>query len=613
MERADLQRPVGGWQRRSAKALTKLLATYPRHALHREQVVEILWPGVDLASALNSFGKALYAARRAFQPDLLPRQSSSYLCLTDSMVALNTDCVTIDADRFQELAETALKKGDIESYEVALAAYGGELLPEDRYEDWCAERRDFFAGLRTRLLVELAEALQKRGSLSASINRLHEVLQHDPTREDVHRRLMVLYAETGSRDQAVRQFQLCEDALQRDLGLAPEKATLGLYGDVVENRIPRRLHVREPEAVTTARARPQRGPEHARFVGRTDVLRVLGERLARAEAGKGATVLLGGEAGVGKTRVAAELSAEAANRGATVLSAGSGAHAAGLPYAPFAVALDGHAAGRLDHERVARVLSDMAERRPVVLVLGDVHDFSRCSLDLLEHLAHLAARRRWLILATVRDEDVEVGSEPWGAVEEMTREGLCQRVRVERLTRSDCDQLVHALLPAGRVDAAVLQHVYAHALGNPLFVEELVGEMLERSELVAAGGCWRASAHTSECVPARVRALVAMRLADVPSSVRRVASLAAVATGAEIALAELCAAATALDPPLHESELFDALDRALAMRLLEERNGGYAFAHPIVRAALYEDLPTHRRDQLHAALGAPNARLAVPA
>jgi DNA-binding SARP family transcriptional activator len=221
VERAGLRGPVAGWQRRSAKTLTKLLATYPRHALHREQVVEILWPGVDLASGLNSFGKAVHAARRAFEPGLPPRQSSAYLCLTDSMLALNSDCVTVDADCFQQLAESALASGEIESYESALAAYGGELLPEDRYEDWCAERRDFLAGLQIRLLMGLADALEKSGSLSASMDRLHQVLQHDPTREDVHRRLMALYAETGSRDQAVRQFQLCEDALRRELGLAP--------------------------------------------------------------------------------------------------------------------------------------------------------------------------------------------------------------------------------------------------------------------------------------------------------------------------------------------------------------------------------------------------------
>jgi DNA-binding SARP family transcriptional activator len=601
VERADAQWPVCCWQRRSAKTLTKLLATYPRHALHREQVMEILWPNVDPASALNSFGKALYAARRAFQPDLLPRQSSAYLCLTDSMLALNTDRVTIDADRFQQLAESALKQCDIESYESALVAYGGELLPEDRYEDWCAERRDYLAGLHIRLLMELADALTHRGSLGAAIDRLHEVLRQDPTREDVHRHLMVLYAEMGSRDQAVRQFQLCEDALRRELGLAPERATLALHADVLEDRIPRRLHVQEPEAVASGR-RPERSPERTRFVDRDAVLRMLGERLTRAHAGRGGTIVLSGEAGVGKTRVAAEFSAEAEGRGATVLSAGSGAHATELPYAPFAVALDRHITGRLDHGRVARVLSDLAEERPVVLVLGDLHDFSRSSVDLLEHLAHLAGRRRWLILGTVREEELEVGNDVWSVIAQMTLEGLCERVTVRRLSRSACDDLVQALLPGGVVDEAVLAHIYARTLGNPLFVEELVHEMLEHGELLPARGRWRIASGPSECVPGRVRTLVAIRAAPMAPGVRRVVALAAAAPEGEIPLDELRIGAAALDPPLSETELFDGLDRALEMRLLEERDGRYAFCHPLVRAALYEDLPRHRRDQLQAAL-----------
>ncbi len=106
VQRADTARAVSDWQRRSAKTLTKLLATCPGHTLHREQVLDILWPGVDLESALNSLGKALHAARHAFEPDLPRRMDSAYLRLTDAMLTLDTEHVVIDADRFEQLAET---------------------------------------------------------------------------------------------------------------------------------------------------------------------------------------------------------------------------------------------------------------------------------------------------------------------------------------------------------------------------------------------------------------------------------------------------------------------------------------------------------------------------
>ena len=77
VERADLGRAVSDWQRRSAKTLTKLLAVQPGHVLHREQIIDILWSGVDAESALNSFGKALHAARRALEPELPRRRESA--------------------------------------------------------------------------------------------------------------------------------------------------------------------------------------------------------------------------------------------------------------------------------------------------------------------------------------------------------------------------------------------------------------------------------------------------------------------------------------------------------------------------------------------------------
>ena len=231
VERTGLARPISDWQRRTAKTLTKLLATNPDHRLHREQVIEILWPDAGLESALNSFGKTLHAARRALEPELLPRASSAYLPLTDSMVTLDTQRVWIDADHFEHLAESALRQRDVVAYENALAAYGGELLPEDRYADWCMERREYLRALHIQLLLALVEAHEERGAHSASAARLREVLQHEPTREDAHRRLMGLYASLGARDEAMRQFHVCETALNRELDLAPERTTVELYRD----------------------------------------------------------------------------------------------------------------------------------------------------------------------------------------------------------------------------------------------------------------------------------------------------------------------------------------------------------------------------------------------
>jgi DNA-binding SARP family transcriptional activator len=638
VERAGLARPISGWQRRTAKTLTKLLATHPRHRLHREQVLEILWPDAGLESALNSFGKALHAARRALEPELLPRESSAYLPLTDSMVTLDTQRVWIDADHFERLAESALRQRDVAGYESALAAYGGELLPEDRYEDWCAERREDLRALHIQLLLALAEAHEERGAHSASAARLREVLQHDPTREDAHRRLMSLYASLGARDEAVRQFQVCEDALKRELDLAPEQSTVELYREIQADRTPRQMPA--PERASTKLGSIHRPTTEQRvgLVGRDSVLRQLGEELTRADEGKGRMIVVTGEAGVGKTRLAEELASEARRQGAAVLWGGSGAHANHLAYGPFAVALEGYVASRPDAERIdlaqrfpplvhfvpslgignkaqpltdpsdeiylapaiVRLLTDLARAQPVLLGLGDLHDLHPSSLDLLEYLAQLAPQRRWLIVGT-RREGLEDAAEVSRAIDTTEREGLCVHVELQPLDRTACAQLVRALLPGGRVDDVFVDHVYDRSLGNPLFVEELLGEMRARGELTLMNGSWRAADPPGVTVPARVRALVALRFGFMEESVRRVLALAA-SNGMEISLSDLRSGGAALHPPVSDAALFNALDRALAMRILEERDDTYAFRHPLVRSALYEDLSKHRRDELHAAL-----------
>ena len=131
------------------------------------------------------------------------------------MLILSTEHAVVDTDEFEQLAEDALRRGEIAAYEAAFAVYGGELLPEDRYESWCSERRTAVAELHIRLLLGMTEALERRGSYGEAAERLRDVLQHDPTREAVHRQLMRLHASMGAPDQAIRQFHSCEAILQQ--------------------------------------------------------------------------------------------------------------------------------------------------------------------------------------------------------------------------------------------------------------------------------------------------------------------------------------------------------------------------------------------------------------
>jgi DNA-binding SARP family transcriptional activator len=639
VERADTGPLDCEWPRRSAKTLTKLLATYPGHALHREQIMEILWPGIGVGSALNSFGKALHAARHALEPELPPRRYSTYLRLTDSMLTLDTHHVDIDADRFERMGENALRHGDIAAYGSALAVYEGELLPEDRYEDWCVERRTSLAELRVRLLLRLAEALEGSGAYSESADRLREALCTDPTREDAHRRLIRLWAEIGNRDRAVRQFHVCTEALL-ELGLVPQQETVLLYQDVVANRVP--IRGRGPEPVETGSHLPPASvaPGDSPFVGREPVLAYLRAQLGRVD-GRAGMVLLAGEAGVGKTRLLEVLASEASREGAAVLWGGVGSHVSQVPYGPLAVALEGFVSGRPEDERhrlarsypvlaqlvpslatntrpppveksradqldfllaIVRLLTDLASTGPVLLVVGDLHGADPVSLDVLHYFAHLARQRRWLMVGTIREAELQAASRLGQTLETMVREGLCVKVELPCLSRAGCDELAQALCPERVIDQHVLEQIYTRSGGNPLFIEEIVQRTHECSAPPLTNGGWHRPSQSEAGVPARVRALVATQLRPLNETVRRVLELTAAGGAPEISLNELLTAAGTLEPPVSADALFDALDHALQVDILQERDNGYAFRHPLVRSALNEALSKHRREQLRAAI-----------
>lgn len=643
VERADIGPAVADWPRRSAKTLTKLLATHPGHTLHREQIIDVLWPDVDPESALNSFGKALHAARRVLEPDLPRRQDSAYLRLADSMLVLNTEHVVVDADVFERLSENAIRSGDISAYQSAIMAYGGELLPEDRYEAWCAERRSVLAELHLRLLVGLAEVYERRGACNDAADRLREVLRQDPTREAAHRQLMRLYARMGTPDQAVRQFHLCAEMLRRELDLAPQPETVSLYDAIRANQMSSASgRDRTGDRGKAGGSLPVLTPGGRVFVGREQVLASMSQHLMRRDEGRVGMIVVSGEAGVGKTRLLAEFASRASEQGAVTLRGGKAAHANQFTCGPFAVALEDYVS-RLpvtDRHEIARqypalarfvpslragippqepalelhdyhldiipsivqFLSALAHVTPVLLVLGDLQEIDEVGLDLIRYLVHLAANMPLLMVGALRDPDIEADAWPRQLNEAMTREQLWLRIELRCLSPRATAQLVRAMLPGVQVSDDILAEIYDQSRGNPLFVRELVEGMFGDNAEAVAGA--RDTGWSGASLPARTRALTALRLALMDKALHRVLGLVATVGAAEISLGQLRAGAEALDPPLAVPALFDALDRALRMRLLEERESGYAFRHPVLRAALNDSLPRHRRDELRAALGA---------
>jgi DNA-binding SARP family transcriptional activator/TolB-like protein len=228
------------WQRRKAKTLVKLLSLQPRHRLHREQLMEYLFPELDPESAAKNLNKIIHAARRALEPGLRSGADSRFIVTQDQQVILRAPGeLWIDVEVFEQQAVGAIQSEDPARYGAALALYQGDLLSEgeDLYEEWASAKRARLQTLHQELLARLARLYEARGQYQLSIECLKDLVACDEANEEAHRQLMRLYTLTGSRHQALRQYRLCSEALSRAVDAGPEPATVALYEEIVSGQI----------------------------------------------------------------------------------------------------------------------------------------------------------------------------------------------------------------------------------------------------------------------------------------------------------------------------------------------------------------------------------------
>lgn len=293
------------WRLRKAASLVKLLALKPGHRLHRERVMDWLWPELDRAAAANNLRYALHVARRVLEPKAI---SFRYLRLHGDQLILCPDGrLWVDVEAFERAGVTARRTRDPESYRAAVALYAGDLLPGDRYEDWTQSRREELRRLHLTLLVELAGLYEDRGELGTAIEALRRVVASEPTHEEAHVGLMRLYALSGQRHEAFLQYERLEEALSQDLDLMPGTAGWRLYEEIREGRLSSTLP--SPANILPAEAldfsRHNLPWVRTSFIGRRremiEVKRLLGMTGA---------LTLTGTGGCGKTRLALETARE---------------------------------------------------------------------------------------------------------------------------------------------------------------------------------------------------------------------------------------------------------------------------------------------------------------
>ncbi|MBI3304302.1 MAG: AAA family ATPase, partial [Deltaproteobacteria bacterium] len=394
-----------------------------------------------------------------------------------------------------------------------------------------------------------------------------------------------------------------------------------------------------PPAVRSEARSPDQ-PASSIFVGREREMEELYAGLEDARAGRGRLLLLAGEPGIGKTRLAEEFTVFAQQRGARVLWGrcweGDGAPAfwpwvqivraymqqcdadtlhaemgAGaaviaqivaevrerLPHLPVPPEIDPVQARFRFFDSFTTFLKNAGRNQPLVSILDDLHWADIPSLLLLQFLAREVRDARLLVIGTYRD--VEVGhvhplSEALGA---LARESQCLVLR--DLDEKDLGRFIEGMTGA-KPTASLIRAVHEKTEGNPFFVSEMVRLLAAEGRLPSAEG----QAAWSVSISQGVRETIRRRLAQLSSACLRLLAVAAV-IGREFAL-DLLVRVSEESTGSDATPLLGLLDEALAARMLGEAGGGvarYRFAHALIRETLYEDLSLTDRIRLHQRIG----------
>ena len=393
---------------------------------------------------------------------------------------------------------------------------------------------------------------------------------------------------------------------------------------------------REGSTAPPAAAAGDRTP----FVARDDELADLRRALEAAAAERGSLVLIGGEPGVGKTRLTQELAAEADVMGVRVLTGHCVEREGAAPYTPWVEVLEqalaraqspeafrgllGESAGEVARivPELRRVFDDIpppldlppeqerrylfnsirefitraAGIRPMLIVLDDLHWADEPTLLLLEHVAEALAGTPVLILGTYRDVELEVGRPLARAIEDLRRGGLASRMSLRRLDEKGVAEMLRGLTD-DQPPAELVHAIFTESDGNAFFVEEVFRHLLEEGRLLDVAGRWRTDVSVAEFeVPESIRLVIGRRLERLSEAGRKLLTAAAIL--GRVFDASSLETVSGVD----EDRLLDGLEEAERARLIaavEGRGDRFEFGHELIRQTLLAEVSTLRRQRLH--------------
>lgn len=622
-------------QRHRLALLALLAASYPR-SLSRDKLTAWLWPERDNDHARNLLNQAVHALRRTIGEDAIVSVGDE----------VHFDCGRLHCDVIA--FENALSAGD---YARAVRLYNGELLDgfflsgAAEFERWVEGERQRFRRAYSRALETLADSAYAAGDVHGAVEWWRRRAAEEPADGRVTRCLMQALARAGDRAGALRQARIHAALLEKEFGAQPDEQVAVLAAQL---RTQARLEGGGPNANassygvpqrTTLRAAPHSDRASIRLVGRRAALAQLQASWVMATEHRSLLVLISGEAGIGKTRLAEEFldrvvaGTAAAARTRCYAAEGRLAYAPVADWLRSAAVRPGVAALNLaEIAEIARLLPELRTEYPqlgdpqpvtepwqrqrlftalatAVRGFGDarilfIDDVQWCDSDTL-HWLHFLLRfdAAWglLVIATARSEEVLSDHPCMDLLRDLRRSDQLREIAIGPLTADETAELATEV--AGRaLDTAETAELYRISEGSPLFVVECVraGVVERNRELTRRDTSLRgpSPAAAEQPLPDRVRAILQSRLAQLSPAAHKLAGVAAT-LGRNFSFELLARASTAEAEQLAEN--MDELCRRGIIR--DDGVGGYDFSHDKLREVAYHEIGPGRTQLLHRRAG----------
>jgi DNA-binding SARP family transcriptional activator len=581
----------------------------------RQQLAFLFWPDSTDAQARTNLRTLLHRLRTAL-PD-----ADACLIVDAQSVCWRADATfTLDVVEFETAlahASSAEQAGAADTARAALehaaAIYQGDLLP-DCYDEWVRPERERLQRLALAALERLVEHLEHHRDYAAAIDYARRLLRLDPLRETTHLSLMRLHAAHGDRASALRVYHACATTLRHEIAAEP--------GPAIRTAYERLLAADAPQPVSAAALAAS-----APLVGRRAEWARMQATWQAAASGRPRLLVLAGEAGIGKTRLAEELQVWAGRQGAVTAITRCYAAEGDLAYAPVTEWLRTDAMrrrlARLDTiwlTEVVRLLPEvlterpdlprpgplterwqrrhmfealaravLAGNRPLLLLIDDLQWCDHDTLEWLHFLLRYEARARLLLVGTVRVE--ETGADLAALLDDVRRSDQLTEIALGPLSEAEAAALAGHM--AGRpFSASATVDLYAETEGNPLFVVESVRAGLVREVQRQVPGADETIKLTR--LPPGVQSVISHRLNQIAPAARELLRLAAV-IGRSFTFSVLARAAEG-----DEDALVRDLDELWQRRIVREQGAdAYDFSHDKLRLVAYDGLSAARRRLLH--------------